>query len=757
MSRTVQRDAWLRLDRLTELVAWKGDAAAEDAIYVPVRYRVPVRGEAERSDSSWVRPVAAVLEAVRALLADTVRAANGEPSDGAARKPIVLSFSNAEEPNGLGDIPATGESRPVGTAWVASAAGPQSPRVTTPYVGWMVGQLRSSEGRVSLPGPETGLPVRLADLKMGLPGSALCESGERCDLIVPANPAVHVHAMFFPGDFRGTAEARRLGERTLEVLLAADTLPYGVALPVSRAELRALWWWLVPCVLLAFTVGLAFIGLLGSISAAICIARRARIGARLNQLLARVRHFALGIVLSFLRRFASEREISEGTGKAVARPKRLYEEAGEALRSWADKHVGAASSAWADELLKQGRAERSRIGRWSEEADAWEERRGGLFGSVEDCRRCVRRCVREAEKAQSAEKAACERMDGIGHSMRGVQEQLELGRQLKRKAGEARVRARVLGKEVRHLAGRADLWAVRVRRGAAEAGSAGATPESRSGKAAEARARAAEAMRAAAKAVRRDAKALKAAARELRFEAASALQEIAGLRYETARDGLACLIACLIKKRNKKRGDLATSSNRLGRVLAEFTFPWNGLVLACGVAALVAAVHGFVVRVDDPILNVALSGVSEDVWTLVYVGLGAMVFLASALKAKEYSIGKQAEESLLYWNKKARRSGTESKRPGSLLAGLKRRSRWAVGCYVLLLLVVLLIAMSGNAPVLGPELSALRNPAAPPWNPHVVLGVLTLDRAILLVLLVAFFLPAGWVLWHLLQVRQDGS
>ena len=755
MSRTVQQDAWLRHDRLTELVAWKADAAVKDAIYVPVRYRVPVRGEAERSDSSWVRPVAAVLEAVRAFLADSARAANGEPSDGAARKPIVLSFTSAKEPNGLDDIPATGESRRVGTAWVASAAGPQSPRVTTPYVGWMVGKLRSSEGRVSFPGPETGLPVRLADLKTGLPGSALCGSGERCDLIVPANPAVHVHAMFFPGDFRvGTAEARRMGERTLEVLLAADTSPYGVALPVSRAELRALLWWLLPCALLVFTVWWAFIGLLGSISTAIRIARRARMGAGLNRLLARVRQVALGIVLSFLRRFASEREISEGTGKAITRPKRLYEEADEALRNWADTHVGAASSPWADELLKEGRAERSRIGRWAEEADAWKERRGGLFGSVQDCRGFVRTCEREAKEARSAEKAACERMDGIGHYMRGVQEQLELARQLKRKAGEARVRAKVLGKEARHLAGRADQWAVRVKRGVAEAGSAVATPEPRSGKAAEARASAAEAMRAAAKAVRRDAKALKAAARELRFEAASALQEIAGLRYETARDGLACLIKCLRKKRDKKRDHLATSFNRLGRVLAKFcTLSWNGQVLACGVAALVAAVHGFIVRVDDPILNVALSGVGEDVWTLVYIGLGAMVFLASALEEKNYSIGKRAED-LRYWNKKARRIGTESKRPVSLLAGLKRRSRLAVFFYVLLLLMV--IATSCNAPVPGLALDALRNSAAPPWNP-LVLGVITLDHAILLVLVVAFVLPAGWVLWHLQQVPKDGS
>ena len=437
MSRTAQRNAWLRHDRLTELVAWKGDATVEDAIYVPVRYRGsgPVRGEPERSDSSWVRPLAAVLEAVRAFLADTTRVAVGEPSDAAARKTIVLSFTSTEEPNGLDDIPWTGESRPVGTAWVAPAGGPQAPRLTTPYVGWMVGQFRSSEGGVALPGPATGLPVGLADLKTGLPGNALCESGERCDLIVPANPAMHVHAMFFPGDFRvGTAEARRMGERTLEVLRAADTLPYGVAVPVFPAELRDLLWWLLPCALLTFTVWSAFIGLLGSVTTAIRSARRARRRAGLHQLLARVQHFALGVVLSFLRRFASEREISESAGKATARPNRLSKEADEALRSWADTLTGAASSARVDKLLKEGRAEQSRIGRWSEESDAWGERRGSLFGSVEDCRGFLRTCVREAEEAQSAEKGARERMSGIDHPLRRVQEQLELARQLKRKA-----------------------------------------------------------------------------------------------------------------------------------------------------------------------------------------------------------------------------------------------------------------------------------------------------------------------------------
>ena len=314
------------------------------------------------------------------------------------------------------------------------------------------------------------------------------------------------------------------------------------------------------------------------------------------------------------------------------------------------------------------------------------------------------------------------------------------------------------------MAARADRWAVRVRREAVEAGSAVALPESRSGKAAQTQTSAAEvmgtvaeALQAAAKAVRREAKALMASARELQFEARSALQGIAGLRYRIARNGLARLIACLLKEREAQREGLAASFNRLVRVLAEFaTSPWNWRVLACGVAVLAAVVHGFVVRVNDPIMNVALSGVSEDVWTLVYVGLGAMVFLASALNAKEYSIGKRAEESLLYWDKKAKRSGTESNRPLSLLAGLKRDSRWAVFWYLFLLLVVVWSATSGSGPVPGPALNALQNPAPPPWNPD-VLGVLTLDHAILLTLVVAFVLPAVWVLWHLKQVPQDGS
>ena len=562
---------------------------------------------------------------------------------------MVLTFTNAEEPDGMGDIPATGESRPVGTAWVASAAGPQSPRVTTPDVGWMVGQLRSTEGRVSFPGPETQLPVRVAELNTDSAGRGLCESGAWCNLIVPANPPVHLHAMFFSDDVRvGTDEARRMGERTLEVLRAANTLAYGAALPVlpvSRAERRALLWWLVPCVLLALTVRWAFIAPLGLISAAIGIARRARMSAGLNWLLAWVRHFALGIVLfPFLRRLVSERKISEGTGD-------LCEKADEALRSWADTHVGVASSPGATKLLEEGRKERSRIGQWAKKADDWEKTKtDDLFGSMGACRETVRTRVREAKKGRSAGKTARERMDGIRSSLRDVQKQLELARKLQREAGEGRE----LGKEARHLAGRADRWATKVKRGAGEAGSAATTPESPSSNAVEVRASAAEAMGTVAKVVRRD-------ARE-RFEAAYALPRIAVLRYGTARAGLKCLIMWLREKRGKKRDALATSFNRLGRVLAEFcTFSWNWRVVACGVAALAAAVHGFVARVDDPIMNVALSGVSEDVWTLVYVGLGAMIFLASALQWGEYSIGKSAEKSLRYWIRRARRRGTESK------------------------------------------------------------------------------------------------
>ena len=295
----------------------------------------------------------------------------------------------------------------------------------------------------------------------------------------------------------------------------------------------------------------------------------------------------------------------------------------------------------------------------------------------------------------------------------------------------------------------------------ARRGSAATTPESPSGNAVEVRASAAEAMgtvaealRAAAKAVRRDAKALKAA-RKLRFEAASALQEIAGLRYGTARAGLTCLIMWLDEEFGRKRDHLATSFNRLGRVLAEFcTISWNWRVFFCGFAALVAAVHGFVARVNDPIMNVALSGVSEDVWTLVYVGLGAMIFLASALQWGEYSIGER-EEELLCWNEKARRIGTENPNGVCLHANLKSRSHRAVYCYFLLLLVVVVIAVSGDWPWFGPAFNALRNPATPPSNPH--LGSLTLDHVILLVLVVAFVCPALWILRHLKHMAKVGS
>lgn len=761
MSRTVQRDAWLRHDRFTELVAWKGEATIEEAIYVPVRFRVPVWREGATPDSSWVRPIAAVLEAVRAFLADSTRIANRTPSDGAARKPIVLSFTTTEESNELSTVPAAGESRQVSATWVGTMAGPQSPRVTTPDVGWMVGRLRASGGRVPFPGRESGLPVRISDLKTGLPNGALCESGKRCDLIVPAQPPVHVHAVFFPGGLRvEAAEARRMGERTLEVLLAVDTLSYGDVLPVSTAELKALWWWLLPCALLVFTVGLAFLGLLGSFNAAIRTARRARRVTGSNRFLASVWLFVLSIVLPFRQRFASKWDIGGSKPQATTTPKHRFHETDEALHSWAGAHVGATRSAWADELLEEGRAEQSRIGRWAKEADDWEYWGGGLCGRVQDCKKVLKRCVREAEEALSKGKTDRERMAGIGSSLRRTHEQLELVKQLKREAREARE----FGKKTRRLAGRADRWVAKVKRRAGAEGPDSGAHEAGSGKAAEARANAARtmgtaagALRAAAKAARWEARALRASTRELRVEAELALQNIARLRYDTVHNALSLLIARLRKGRDARRDHLATSFSRLGRVLASFcTLTWNWRVFACGFAALVAAVHGFVIRVDDPILNVALSGVSEDVWALVYVGLGAIVFLASALEAKEYSIGGRAGGSLLYWNKMARRIRTQSKRPVSLLTGLKRRLQWACRCYVLLLLVIILIATSGELRMLEGLLSALRHQAAPPVNPYAI-GKLNLNYAILLFLLIAFFLPPLWVWSHLKRVPQDGS
>ena len=430
-SRTVQRDTWLRHDRLTELVAWNGDVEVEDAIYVPVRYRPAARGEAEMSDSSWARPVAAVLEAVRAFLADSAQTANGEPSDSTAGKTIVLSLSSAKQPNGLGDLAAPKGSLAASTAWMTFAAGPPSPRVNVPDVGWMVGKVRPTGGRVAFPGPDIELPV------LDSAGSPLCESGERCDLIVPANPALHVHAMFFPDDSRfGNDEARRMGERTLEVLLAADTVPYGVVLPVSRAELMALLWWLLPCGLAVLTVGLAFSGLLGPINAAIRRAHWARMIARLNLLGARCWHFVLGIVLYFLRRIARKREISEGT-RAIARTRGLCDKVDQALCSWAEAHVGTVSGARAHDLLTEAQTERSRLGRWAKEATAWEKRKDDLYGKVADCEDLVSACVKADEDARSAGQTARSRMDAIRSSLRDVEQQQELANKMKREADKA--------------------------------------------------------------------------------------------------------------------------------------------------------------------------------------------------------------------------------------------------------------------------------------------------------------------------------
>ena len=449
-SRTVQRDAWLRHDRLTELVAWKGDVGVKDAIYVPVRYRLPVRGKVERSDPSWVRPVAAVLEAVRAFLADSARAANGDPSYSTARKPIVLSFTSAEEPDGLGDVPAPGESLVVSTAWVASAAGPQSPRVNIPDAGWMVGQIRSTESRVAFPGPEIELPVGLAELIADSADSTLCESGERCDLIVPANPPLHVNAMFFPDDSQvGTDEARRMGERTGGSARGGQVTLRGRAPRVpGRAD-----GFVVVALAVRASRAHGRVGVHRSAGTDQCGDPHRPLGQDgrwTEPAPGRIPAFRLGhcavLPATVCVEARDQRRNGQGHRKNTSASAKR---ADEALRSWAEAHVGAVSGAWADGLLTEAQAERSRMGRWAKEAAAWEKRKNGLCGKVADCKGLVSTCVREDEKARSAGKTARERMDGIRSYLRDVEQQQELASELKREAGEARE----LGKKARHLAG----------------------------------------------------------------------------------------------------------------------------------------------------------------------------------------------------------------------------------------------------------------------------------------------------------------
>lgn len=317
-----------------------------------------------------------------------------------------------------------------------------------------------------------------------------------------------------------------------------------------------------------------------------------------------------------------------------------------------------------------------------------------------------------------------------------------------------------------------------------------------------------KAMKVAGRSVGGDAKALQASVRELSFETRGLLHRIDGAWWSVVRGALRCLIRGLRERRVQREKYIAATFNSFTRVLVGFgTLSWLrrdmtpralgvmvavglvalavwwlwapgwavfALVLAlgvttyfasrrrlergeyvepfgpaalvvCGLAVVVAVVHAFVVRVDDDTLNVVLFNVHEDVWALVYGGLGAIIFLVSALGDRGFSICDATSKSLDHLTQKTRKStdaDTHAMR-AKILRRLRSFSIGAVGLYAALLLAVAVVAIDIGSwlDTLHSNMVRLRDES------H---GILMAPNQRWLVLLLSlFFLPALQVVAHL--------
>ena len=789
ISRTVQREAWLRHERITELLAWRV-GQGPGLIYVPVRYHAPLHDDGEPG-GAWIRPVATVLEAMRAFLADR------PPGRG---KPLVLSFTNAAE----WFLEPAGVSAPDDSL----AAGAAPIRGTD----WSVGQLDRVTAEVSLP-DETGPPATFPGPVAGLPGRPACETGARCEAVLPGVLAMHVHEVFSAGtDQRG---ARLAGERTLAVLRAADSVavPYGTALPRDRAALPL--WWLLPGSLLALAVACTLKAVLGPINAALSIARRARVWATWNRLRAGFWQRAWLVWLAYRPRLPrrADEEREPATGTAVAKLNGLTERANKAVRHWLEQQADGIERAQGDKWLNTSRD----VKRWLEEMEKWEESRNDLLRDVADCLGSLRECVGRSRKEDAPPGAMCRKCEyaedvaddatavGRWESIVGCANVLDGKRSdVGTQVDEARDQAGELAREAGRLAKRARRCATAM--GMRGPGSRSADDAARID-AANAAGRVGKELKATGAAVRRDAKVLGRRSAELSRETSRRLRRMEGQQYATVSRGLDLLIGDLRKLRREKEEYIANRFKTFSDVLMRFGARWWGIaatvavawffleiarrgqeawtlaivailflaavvmvgvvsrqrgwrrnrvdgenrlglfeVLACGIATAAVVVHGFSLEVNDPALNVVLSGVHEDVWLLVYVGVAAMVFLISALGKAGYEMDEGIEGRLSYWCPKAR-GRTADVPPPNVLRSLRGCSLCAAVAHVLLLSMVALVALDIESRIAGlsPPLDTLREPSGDPNWPFFAS------------LLVTFLLPAPLVLANLPPVTVEGA
>ena len=725
-----------------------------------------------------------VLEAVYAFLANPECPPDASAEIAVPRKRLVLSFTNAAEwEEFLEPVapPGGDDAAYASTLLATSPIGPQSLPLMNADLGWIVGQIEQRDGRMSFPAVATGLPTSLPDPGPGPPRGSACRSGEPCETILPGIPPLRVHTAFWSdADSSDVAGMSLAGRRTLAALRAADTVPYGTALPVNASHL---WWWFLPGVLLFFVIAGACHAVLGPVYSALGTVRGARMRARMNRFWAKIRHAALRLPLAYRSRVAARAgQVGDHeTNEACADLDRLNREVVEAARARAIQQAGEVGDGSADEWLKRADAEQTRIQRWLEDIAEWEESKVGFLARAKR----VRGILEEVNEPQGT-RERFEHFDSHAKALGDARVRLEGG------FDKASLRAKELVKEARLASKNSKKFAKRLRKRRAVPESA-ATLASCVTKAVEART-------GAVAAFKREAKALKAHSKKLSLEARRLLCRMDRKKYETVKEGLNGVASGLHARRRETEGYISRSFGSFTKVLVKFGSlswvwwgprwpiaigllvvalvafviwresgpPWAigliavvlgaltvatlarrqrdndpkeldpGAVFVCGLAVAVATLHAFALRVDAPILNAVLFGVHEDVWALVYIGLGAMVFLASALGEGEYRIGDGIRRQLSYWVPKARRRpGTDARaRRHSYFKGLKCWSLWAIRSYLMLLAVVFFIAMLSLECVPSLEVPGLLEALRPSEA-----SAAYLCPAFLLGLLVVFGLP----------------
>ena len=682
---TAQRDGWFRQDRVTELLAWTGTreiAANRGLIYIPLHYRLASAGSSE----SMIRSVATVLAAVCAHTGDTLCAVDTAAESGTTQKPLMLSISARFDQGWV-----VSQLDPVVAGIVHPDTSPASrlappPILQHPWAGLpgrsVCATVESCE--VILP----DIPPLHVHTLFGLDDADSAAALSAADRTL----AVLRAAANTPYGTRLKQVERLVDPRwwllplallVVSVFCAFTALlgPVTGAIRKSRnrcsrtnlsrcfAWLTA-WWWLP---------------LLWRRRGAKRAARRSSTGDEVRgKLSTLVENVAEGIGAY---RVPNGIGLAPGTDvtdwlSASDRDQTQVRRWLKDVRQWerlSDKRLEHMQRCFAS--LK------TFVAGWQNEAV--------VRGLV-----C---CTGECSQGRTGEKGS----DDFATAPRKGYDAPEIDlRKAKMRLKRTRRRAKRLAKRARPLAKRATKIAVTIRRRDTQLKRVGAgmsDPEGTAedwGDLVKQMRRIGALSKVAAAGVQRDARTVKSQAAQLSSEAKGQFYKIEQKRRTTVVQGLKYMVENLRQLRGTMQENLAGAFKSFGTlVLVRFwTLTWlpgpislrlvsvavsvGWLVLGPGewswvrwvppLALLVglgllrrsgrsesldvllggapfatALLHAFVLRVDEPALtDAALAGVHEDVWLLVHAGVGAMVFLAVALRREEFAVCRFARDSL---------------------------------------------------------------------------------------------------------------